>query len=150
MLYVSVFLLKNDPPIPKEGTIISAHCMGFKAGLAETCSQVASVLFYIEAWTRINSFCPLSWMKFPMPEFVISILNQLFGFLSMVCVDSWHSEEEKISISPVSSTNRHKTITYSLLYERLSREWKPRINAFLEISIPTVRRFYRKAWRIVR
>ena len=50
----------NDPPIPvwvissQEGTIISAHCMGCKAGLAETCSHVASVLFYIEAWTRIN------------------------------------------------------------------------------------------------
>ena len=50
----------NDPPIPiwiiasQEGTIISAHCMGCKAGLAETCSHVASVMFYIEAWTRIN------------------------------------------------------------------------------------------------
>ena len=50
----------NDPPIPiwviasQEGTIISAHCMGCKAGLGETCSHVASVLFYIEAWTRIN------------------------------------------------------------------------------------------------
>ncbi|XP_015765340.1 PREDICTED: uncharacterized protein LOC107344210 isoform X4 [Acropora digitifera] len=50
----------NDPPIPiwviasQEGTIISVHCMGCKAGLGETCSHVASVLFYIEAWTRIN------------------------------------------------------------------------------------------------
>ncbi|PFX31462.1 hypothetical protein AWC38_SpisGene3676 [Stylophora pistillata] len=50
----------NDPLIPiwviasQEGTIISAHCMGCKAGLAETCSHVASVLFYIEAWTRIH------------------------------------------------------------------------------------------------
>ena len=38
----------------KEGTIISGHCLGCKAGLAESCSHVASVLFYIEAWTRIN------------------------------------------------------------------------------------------------
>ena len=50
----------NDPSFSvwvfasQEGTIISAHCMGCKAGLAETCSHVASVLFYIEAWTRIN------------------------------------------------------------------------------------------------
>lgn len=50
----------NDPPIPicmittQDGTIISAHCMGCKAGLGETCSHVASVLFYIEAQTRIN------------------------------------------------------------------------------------------------
>ena len=28
--------------------------MGCKAGLAKTCSDVASVLFYIEAWTRFS------------------------------------------------------------------------------------------------
>ena len=49
----------NDPPIPvlvissQEGTVISAHCMGCKAALAEMCSHVASMLFYFEAWTRI-------------------------------------------------------------------------------------------------
>lgn len=43
----------NDPPIPiwiissEEGTVISAHCMGCKAGLAEKCSHVASVLFIL-------------------------------------------------------------------------------------------------------
>lgn len=60
----------NDPPIPvwiissEEGTFISAHCMGCKAGLAETCSHVASVLFYIEAWTRVNgklAFTQVKW-----------------------------------------------------------------------------------------
>ena len=50
----------NEPPLPvwiiasKEGTVISAHCLGCKAGLSETCSHVASLLFYIEAWTRIH------------------------------------------------------------------------------------------------
>ena len=50
----------NDPLIPGwvisswEGTISLAHCMGCKAGLAETCSHIASMLFYIEAWTRIS------------------------------------------------------------------------------------------------
>ena len=34
--------------------IISAHCLGCKAGLAESCSHVASVMFYIEAVTRIH------------------------------------------------------------------------------------------------
>ena len=49
----------NDALIPvwiiteKEGPIISAHCMGCKAGLGETCSHIASVLFYLEAWTKI-------------------------------------------------------------------------------------------------
>lgn len=38
----------------KEGTILSAHCLGCKAGLAESCSHVSSVLFYLEAWTKIN------------------------------------------------------------------------------------------------
>ena len=50
----------NEPPLPvwiiasKEGTVISAHCLGCKAGLSETCSHVASLLFCIEAWTRIH------------------------------------------------------------------------------------------------
>lgn len=37
-----------------EGTIISAHCLGCRAGLAECCSHVGSVLFYIEAWNRVH------------------------------------------------------------------------------------------------
>ena len=28
--------------------------MGYKAGLAESCSHIATVLFYLEAWTKIN------------------------------------------------------------------------------------------------
>ena len=50
----------NEPPIPiwiianGEGTVLSAHCLGCKAGLSECCSHVGSVLFYIEAWNRIN------------------------------------------------------------------------------------------------
>ena len=50
----------NDPLVDiwiiaeRDGTIISAHCLGCKAGLAESCSHVASVMFYIEAVTRIQ------------------------------------------------------------------------------------------------
>ena len=36
------------------GSILSAHCLGCKAGLGETCSHIASILFYIGAWTRIH------------------------------------------------------------------------------------------------
>ena len=49
----------NDPAIStwiiasKEGTVLLAHCMNYKAGLAESCSHVANILFYIEAWARI-------------------------------------------------------------------------------------------------
>ena len=48
----------NDPLVNiwviTESTILAAHCLGSKAGLAESCSHIASVLFYIEAWIRIN------------------------------------------------------------------------------------------------
>ena len=50
----------NDSLIPiwiiteREGTVFSAHCLGCKAGLAESSSHIASVLFYLEAWTKIN------------------------------------------------------------------------------------------------
>ena len=50
----------NDPLVEiwiiagSDGSIFSAHCVGCKAGLAESCSHVASILFYIECWTRIN------------------------------------------------------------------------------------------------
>lgn len=50
----------NDPLVniwiiaENDGTIFSSHCLGCKAGLAESCSHIAAVLFYIEAWTRIN------------------------------------------------------------------------------------------------
>lgn len=43
----------NDPLVniwvisENDGTILSAHCLGCKAGLAESCSHIASVLFYV-------------------------------------------------------------------------------------------------------
>ncbi|KAL9977252.1 hypothetical protein ACROYT_G014634 [Oculina patagonica] len=48
----------NDPLVwiiaDTDGTIFSAHCLGCKAGLAESCSHVASTMFYIQCWTRVN------------------------------------------------------------------------------------------------
>ena len=50
----------NDPLVKvwiiteTEGAIISAHCSGCKAGLAESCSHIASAMMYIECWARIN------------------------------------------------------------------------------------------------
>lgn len=37
-----------------DGTILSAHCIGCMAGLGEWCSHVASILFYLEVWARLN------------------------------------------------------------------------------------------------
>lgn len=48
----------NDPLVniwliaDTDGTILSAHCLGCKAGVSESCTHVASVLLYIEAVTR--------------------------------------------------------------------------------------------------
>ena len=50
----------NDPPIPvwiicsKDGIVICAHCIGCMTRLGECSSHVASVLFYIEIWTRLQ------------------------------------------------------------------------------------------------
>jgi len=52
----------NDPLVniwvisENDGTILSAHCLGCKAGLAESCSHIASVFFFfhLEATTRIH------------------------------------------------------------------------------------------------
>ena len=50
----------NDPLVTlwiianKDGSISSAHCIGCMAGLGECCSHIASVMFYIEFWTRVN------------------------------------------------------------------------------------------------
>ena len=49
-LLVNIWILGDSA-----GAILSTHCLGCKAGLAESCSHMASVLFYIEAWIRINS-----------------------------------------------------------------------------------------------
>ncbi|XP_067033632.1 uncharacterized protein [Acropora muricata] len=38
----------------QDRTVVSAHCLGCKAGLAEWCSHIASVLFYLKATTRLH------------------------------------------------------------------------------------------------
>eukprot|EP00795_Rhopilema_esculentum_P010365 gene10365-19066_t len=50
----------NVSPVPvwviteNDGTILSAHCIGCMAGLGECCFHIASMLFYLEVWTRLN------------------------------------------------------------------------------------------------
>lgn len=71
----------NDPLISiwiiteEDGTILSAHCCGCKAGLSESCSHVASVLFYIEAWTRIYGKLACTQVKctWLLPTFVSEV-----------------------------------------------------------------------------
>ena len=56
----------------REGSILSAHCLGCKAGLAESCSHIASVLFYLEAWTKKNGRLACTQVKcsWLLPTFV--------------------------------------------------------------------------------
>ena len=50
----------NDPTVPlwiiteDDGRILCAHCRGCMVGQGETCSHIASVLFYIETFNRIR------------------------------------------------------------------------------------------------
>ena len=50
----------NDPLVNlwivagTNGRVFSAHCLGCKAGLAESCSHIASVLIYLECWTQVK------------------------------------------------------------------------------------------------
>ena len=39
----------------KDRTIRSTHCLRCKAELSESCLHIASILFYIKAWTRMHS-----------------------------------------------------------------------------------------------
>ena len=50
----------------KDGTINYAHCLGCKAGLAESCSLIASVLFYLEVWTKVNGRLSCTQIKCPL------------------------------------------------------------------------------------
>eukprot|EP00794_Sanderia_malayensis_P014628 gene14628-16147_t len=70
----------NDPLVQlwiitnEEGTVISAHCTCM-AGLGECCSHIASVLFYIEVWTRLNGKLACTQVKctWILPSFVKQI-----------------------------------------------------------------------------
>ena len=71
----------NDPPVllwiitEKDGTILCAHCVGCMAGLGECCSHIASVLFYLEVWTRLNGKLACTQVKctWILPTFVKEI-----------------------------------------------------------------------------
>ena len=84
----------NDPLVniwmivAKDDTIISVHCLGCKAGLAESCSHVASVMFYIEAVTRIHGklACTQTKCTWILPTYV-NVWHRLPAFLHMM---EWH------------------------------------------------------------
>ena len=43
----------------ENGVSVGAHCLGCKAGLAESCSHIACALLYLESWTKIHGNLPV-------------------------------------------------------------------------------------------
>ena len=95
----------NDPLISvwviaeKDGTVKSAHCLGCKAGLAESCSHVASVLFYIEAWTRIRGKLSCTEVKctWLLPSFVKEVPYAKMRFINLTSARKLKADlDEKI------------------------------------------------------
>ena len=60
-----------------EGAIISTHCSGCKAGLAESCSHVASTMMYIKCWAHINGKMACTQVKCSwLPTYVNEVTNE--------------------------------------------------------------------------
>ena len=47
-------------------TINCADCLGCRAGLTESCLLIASVLFYLEAWTKVDRKLSCTQLKCPL------------------------------------------------------------------------------------
>ena len=76
-----------------------AHCLGCKAGLAESCSHVASVLFYIEAWTRIRGKLSCTEVKctWLLPSFVKEVPYAKMRFINLTSARKLKADlDEKI------------------------------------------------------
>ena len=95
----------NDPLISvwviaeKDGTVKSAHCLGCKARLAKSCSHVASVLFYIEAWTRIRGKLSCTEVKctWLLPSFVKEVPYAKMRFINLTSARKLKADlDEKI------------------------------------------------------
>ena len=50
LLLVNIWVISEN-----DRTILSADCFGHKTGVAESCSHIASVLFYLEETSRIQA-----------------------------------------------------------------------------------------------
>ena len=50
----------------RDRTINCADCLGCRAGLTESCLLIASVLFYLEAWTKVDRKLSCTQLKCPL------------------------------------------------------------------------------------
>ena len=103
----------------KDGTVTSAHCLGCKVGLAESCSHVASVLFYIEAWTRIRGKLSCTEVKctWLLPSFVKEVPYAKMQYINLTSARKLKADlDEKIenlgeNREATSSTSSSRKVT---------------------------------------
>ena len=72
--------------------IFGAHCSGCKAGLAESCSHFACVLYYLESWTKINGKLACTQIKcqWILPPFVKDVEYEIsISNLQRNCCLNW-------------------------------------------------------------
>ena len=131
----------NDPLISvwviaeKDGTVKSAHCLGCKAGLAESYSHAASVLFYIEALTRIRG--KLSCIKVKctwlLPSFVKEVPYAKMRYINVTSARKLKTDlDEKIenlgeNREATSSTGSRRKVTvlgYKKMPNNSKTTWK--------------------------
>ena len=101
----------------------SAHCLGCKAGLAESCSHAASVLFYIEAWTRIRGKFSCTEVKctWLLPSFVKEVPYAKMRFINLTSARKLKANlDEKIenlgeNREATSVTGSRRKVTVKLL-----------------------------------
>ena len=86
--------------ITKEiGVIFGAHCLGCKAGLAESCSHIACVVYCLESWTKVNGKLACTQLKcqWILPPFVKDVEYARARDISFKSVKKSKSElEDKI------------------------------------------------------
>ena len=85
----------------KDGTINYAHCLGCEASLAGSCSHIASVLFYLEAWTKVNE--RLSCAQIKCPWIIPSFANKVE--YSHVCDISFKSAKKMKADKSIENLN---------------------------------------------
>ena len=102
----------NDPHVQlwiittKDGTVVSAHCAGCMAGLGECCSHIASVLFYLEAWTKLNGKLTCTQVKctWILPSAVNHLEYKRVEDINFISAKKLKSDLDK-SIESVNSSN---------------------------------------------
>ena len=115
----------------RERTVAAAHCMGCTAGIAESCSHIASVLSDLEARTKINGklFCTQVKCSWLLPTYVKQVEYGRIRDINFTSARKVKSDlDAKIDSlpnvsSPENSTNRN-------VANKIPAPTKPEMEAF--------------------